>query len=135
MNDCSANSAERPPPRSLLPLAPNQLVVMLPLSTPQTRLVLLAAFDWPALTSSRPESDAGLRVAAAGRQGDGGDQRGAMDGNALHGVSSSLLKDVVARAQRVAAPASYQRPSKDRSSSVICVALFSGMALSTTACW
>ncbi len=31
------------------------------------------------------ERDAGLRLRRAGRQGDGGDQRGAMDGNALHG--------------------------------------------------
>lgn len=33
------------------------------------------------------------------------------------------------------APASYQRLSTSRSASVICVALFKGIALSTTACW
>jgi hypothetical protein len=41
----------------------------------------------------------------------------------------------VPRGQSTGAPASYQRLISARSASVIWVALFSGMSLSTTTCW
>src|SRR3990167_3555513 len=65
-NECIANTADRPPPRSSVPLKPIQLVVIWPLSTFQV-FWPPAGLVWPTLRSIRPDRSEERRGGEEGR--------------------------------------------------------------------